>query len=227
MIYLRLEAPFAAFRTFVAGSFRPTATFITPSAAYGLLLNVAGIEMRHDDGKSAMTLIKNGLPKAKIALGALVFPSRHSLFQQLHNYPVGNAGKKHAPATKGCKYNITPVRRAFLSNLNACIAIEADKDFENLVTEGLVGNSQRKYGLPFLGDNNFLIDRLDSIDSPDMAYWFKLIDDRDERFLKERITRLTISIDRSNMSKTKTALFATTRERTKEIPTKAWVTVGY
>ncbi|MFV9692159.1 MAG: hypothetical protein ACNY01_14540 [Desulfobacteria bacterium] len=54
-----------------------------------------------------------------------------------------------------------------------------------------------------------------------------MIDDRDERFLKERITRLMISIDRSDMSKTKTALFAPTRERTKEIPTKAWVNVGY
>jgi CRISPR-associated protein Cas5t len=44
-----MEAPFAAFRTFTAGSYRPTAEFITPSAAYGLLLNVAGIEMREYD----------------------------------------------------------------------------------------------------------------------------------------------------------------------------------
>ena len=31
-------------RTFTAGWYRPTATFLTPSAAYGLLLNLAGIE---------------------------------------------------------------------------------------------------------------------------------------------------------------------------------------
>ena len=53
-----LQAKFAAFRPFVSGSFRPTAGFITPTAAYGLLLNIAGIEMRHDDGQSVMTLIR-------------------------------------------------------------------------------------------------------------------------------------------------------------------------
>jgi CRISPR-associated protein Cst2 len=43
---IRLDAPFAAFRPYTAGWFRPTAAFLTPSAAYGLLLNVAGIESR-------------------------------------------------------------------------------------------------------------------------------------------------------------------------------------
>ena len=63
MFCLLIESRFAAFRPFITGSFRPTAPFITPSAAYGLLLNLAGIEMREDDGKSAMTLIKkSGLP---------------------------------------------------------------------------------------------------------------------------------------------------------------------
>ena len=51
MMRLRIRAPFAAFRHFTAGSYRPTAPFITPSAAYGLLLNLAGVETRFDDGK--------------------------------------------------------------------------------------------------------------------------------------------------------------------------------
>ena len=63
MLCLYLQAPFAALRTFTAGSFRPTADFITPSAAYGLLLNVAGIEMREVSDKHAMTLIRTGLPR--------------------------------------------------------------------------------------------------------------------------------------------------------------------
>ena len=73
MFCLLIESRFAAFRPFITGSFRPTTPFITPSAAYGLLLNLAGIEMREDDGKSAMTLIKkSGLPEMDIALGAPV-----------------------------------------------------------------------------------------------------------------------------------------------------------
>jgi CRISPR-associated protein Cas5t len=94
MLVLRLDAPFGVFRTFTAGSFRPTASFVTPSAAYGLLLNIAGIEMRHDDGKSVATLIRpKGLPAVDIALGARgELPRQQSMFQQLHNYPVGNSG---------------------------------------------------------------------------------------------------------------------------------------
>ena len=46
MMCLELEAAFAACRTFTAGSYRPTATFLAPSAAYGLILNLAGLDSR-------------------------------------------------------------------------------------------------------------------------------------------------------------------------------------
>lgn len=87
MFRLRVQAPFATFRTFAAGSFRPSAPFITYSAAYGLLLNLAGREMRApDDGKSAMTLIAAGLPRFDLALGVCgALPRVQTLYQQLHN----------------------------------------------------------------------------------------------------------------------------------------------
>ena len=50
--------------------------FLTPSAAYGLALNLAGIETRRDDGLSAMTVTRFDLPPARIALGADAGPSR-------------------------------------------------------------------------------------------------------------------------------------------------------
>lgn len=228
MISLRLEAPFAAFRTFTAGSFRPSAGFITHSAAYGLLLNVAGIEMRHDDGKSPMTLIKKDLPKVKIALGALDFPSEHSLFQQLHNYPVGaDAGKKYIQGSMGNKYNITPVKRAFLSNLKTVIAVDKNEDLEDMIINGLAGEIQRKYGLLFLGDSNFIIDRLEKMGSLEKIYWYIKVKGEDNSFIRERITRLTVVIDRADMSKTRSSLFAPLADPTKEIPEKAWVKVGY
>ena len=46
MLTIYLEAPFAAFRVFSAGWYRPTSTFLSPSAAYGLLMNIAGVETR-------------------------------------------------------------------------------------------------------------------------------------------------------------------------------------
>src|SRR3954447_19666897 len=76
MLCLYLEAPFAACRTFTAGWYRPTATFLTPSAAYGLLLNIAGVEsrLREEDerhpGSGPATVTLTGLPRVRIALGA-------------------------------------------------------------------------------------------------------------------------------------------------------------
>jgi CRISPR-associated protein Cas5t len=229
MLILQLDAPFAVFRTFTAGSFRPTAFFITPSAAYGLLLNVAGIEMRHDDGKSVATLIRsNGLPTIEIALGARgELPRQQCMFQQLHNYPVGNSGKEHRGAAKGNKYNITPARRSFLSGVHAYIGIRGNDLFEEQVLKGLNGGTPRTYGLPFLGDNSFLPDRLEAVEKPEPARWYERIDEVDEDGVSEDITRLTISIDRTAMENTRSALFAPMRQPATTVPEGAWITVGY
>ncbi len=228
MLILRLDAPFGVFRTFTAGSFRPTAGFITLSAAYGLLLNIAGIEMRRDDGKSVATVIREGLPEVEIALAARGdFPDHHSMFQQLHNYPVGSSGKEHKAATHGNKYNITPARRSFLSDIHAYIALRSNDELEQWVVDGLNGDRQRAYGLPFLGDSNFLIDRLEPENDPEAAWWYEKIDEASEEGVGENITRLTITIDRTNMINTQSALFAPTQNPTRETPENAWVAVGY
>ena len=226
MICLYVQAPFAVFRTFAAGSFRPTAGFITLSAAYGLLLNIAGIESRFDDGKSPMTLMKKDLPSAKIALGSLTVPQIQSLYQQAHNYPVGNTGAEHAPATKGSKYNITPVRREFLSNIRAYICLKDNPDLVERVRSGLHGtHNSFRYGLPFLGDNNFLIDIMREEADRQPAYWYEKINENDVQVPRSRTTRLTITIDRQNMANTTNALFFPWLEPRVDIPENAWVAV--
>src|SRR4051812_39178914 len=103
MLRLELEAPFAVCRTFTAGWYRPTATFLTPSAVYGLVLNVAGIDSRlreegpRHDGKVPASLTAPGLPAVRLALGVRAgdhatddpYPRVQTIYQQLHNYPVG------------------------------------------------------------------------------------------------------------------------------------------
>lgn len=229
MLVLRLDAPFGVFRTFTAGSFRPTASFITPSAAYGLLLNIAGIEMRHDDGKSVATLIRpKGLPAVDIALGARgELPRQQSMFQQLHNYPVGNSGKEHKAAAKGSKYNITPARRAFLSGIHAYIAVRGEEELEGQIIKGLAGETARTYGLPFIGDNSFLPDRLEAVEEPEAARWYIPVAAEDEDEVREDITRLTISVDRISMHNTRSSLFAPQQVPSAEIPERAWVRVAY
>ncbi len=249
MFCLLIESHFAAFRPFITGSFRPAAPFITPSAAYGLLLNLAGIEMREDDGKSAMTLIKkSGLPEMDIALGApvankpwkqdrslekgesSVFPTVQQLYQQLHNYPVGKQGLEHAPYAMGNKYNITPVRRSFLHGLRAVVCFRNcrnPEDIGEMACAGLRGELRREYGLPFLGDSNFLPDRIEVLESPPPCYWFVPVVEGDGEPPDQSIGRLTITIDRADSSRTQSKLFGPTSEQSDEIPNHAWVSIDY
>jgi CRISPR-associated protein Cas5t len=230
MLRLRVQAPFATFRTFTAGSFRPSAPFITYSAAYGLLLNLTGREMRApDNGKSAMTTIATGLPKFELALGVCgALPAAQSLYQQLHNYPVGNSGKEREASTRGNKYNITPARRVVLHRLDALIALRGDDELETDILVGLRGEKPPKYGLPFLGDNNFLPDRIELAKETVQARWLSPLEEGvAQADLTESAMRLTVSIDRADMSNTRSDLFSLGDQESESPPESSWVVVGY
>lgn len=233
MLRLRIQAPFATFRTFTAGSYRPSAPFITYSAAYGLLLNLAGREMRAlDDGKSVATLIEAGLPAFELALGVCgALPTQQSLYQQLHNYPVNpnnNNGKERAETTFGNKFNISPARRVVLHRLDALIALRGNAELENGILAGLRGELPRGYGLPFLGDNNFLPDRIESAEDTTQARWLlPLAEGAAMDELAGAAMRLTVSIDRADMSQTQSRLFQVGTAPGSDPPAEAWVTVGY
>jgi CRISPR-associated protein Cas5t len=226
MIRLRVKAPFAAFHTFAAGAFRPTAPFLTPSAAYGLVLNIAAIDSRRDDEHSATTLTAVDLPPALIALGAITIPSVQTLYQQLHNYPVGSSGADRAAYAHGTKYNIQPVRREVLLGLDAYVCLDGNTDLEDQVRIGLTGAtpSRRRYGLPFLGDNNFIISVLREEANPIPAHWFRLAQ-RGQEIALDNPCRLTVWIDREDASRTEIRLY--TREETTRLdPTPdAWTSI--
>ncbi|HNB99411.1 MAG TPA: CRISPR-associated protein Cas5, partial [Leptospiraceae bacterium] len=95
--YIHVKAPFAAYRYFQAGNYRVTMPTMPHSAAYGLILNLAGIEMRKGLNELT-TLIKdvvreysfqdeNSVPSLKISIGDIDISKKGSVFQQLHDYP--------------------------------------------------------------------------------------------------------------------------------------------
>lgn len=238
MLCLYVQAPFAACRTFTAGWYRPTATFLSPSAAYGLLLNIAGIESRLreedsiHDGKTPASLMRPGLPAVRFALGppprdGNPFPQVQTVYQQLHNYPVGTSGQERAESAKGNKYNITPIRREFLTDLRAIIAVDGNPDLEDKVRRGLRGEfNANRYGLPFLGDNAFLLDRIEEKPPVPKAHWYERVTEVSGSGPRPHTTRLTILIDRADLSRTTSALYAPAEQASAEIPEAAWTPIN-
>jgi CRISPR-associated protein Cas5t len=195
-----------------------------PSAALGLVLNLAGIEMRTGLDKPT-TQIRSDIPHLQLAIGAVDGSDSEvcTLYQQLHSYPVGNSGRDTLkPLTKGAKFWITPVRRELLVGLDVIIGIQEFEDLFDRIHQGLRGefNSQR-YGLPFAGDNNFLFDRIDIIDSPPLTHWYEKMEI--DSAPRKRSQRLTVGIDRLDNSKTTSYLFAPISEPSQEPPTNSWI----
>lgn len=223
MIFLHFKAPFASFRPFQSGSYRSTTPIPSYSTVYGILLNLAGIELRDDINKPISNNRQN-LPTLKIAIALLSGKSEKAvLSQQLHNYPVGNSGKELAKKTYGNKYWISPVRREVLINHEFIVGIQGDSDIETKILRGLNGElEESRYGLPFAGDNNFLFDSIDIIQQPKLARWFCPIQDHTRSH--RQICRLTTWIDREDNTKTSLQVFYPT-DFCGETPDQAWITL--
>lgn len=233
-LYLRCQAPFAAFRPFQSGSYRSTTLVPSPSAAYGLLLNLAAIEQR-DEIAAPVTKIRSGLPTIDLAIG---LPHRDDrphrrgkanyefalLNQQLHHYPVGASGKELAKKTYGSKYWIAPVTREVAIDLDVLIGVRADPTLLNRIAQGLDGTLDvPRYGLPFAGDNNFLFDAIEPLQTPGLARWYEPFGA--EMGSRPGIGRFTVWIDRSDNSKTEIALMAPSTDFTAFPSDMAWLTL--
>jgi CRISPR-associated protein Cas5t len=193
-----------------------------PSSAYGLILNLAAIEMRRVTAEPT-TLIREDIPALRIALGVVTPAERCSLYQQLHTYPVGNSGAEFKPRTHGAKYWIAPVRREVLVGLDCIIGIQSeDADLFDKARKGLKGElGAVRYGLPFAGDNNFLINRIDEMTNPpETTVWYARMQPDDAP--RQGSCRLTVGIDRADNSKTTSFLFAPVKTNSSEPPNLAW-----
>lgn len=219
--WLKISAPFAAFRGFQAGVYRSTAPVMPPSAAYGLVLNLAGIEMRDYSNPKTTEILKD-LPSLQLAIGIVETPEKSSMYQQLHSYPVGNSGKELAALTKGAKFWITPVRREMLTNYVGVIGVQSnDKSLRERVEKGLRGEIERSYGLPFAGDNNFLFDKIEVLDEPPEDVIWYVRHQSDDKQVKGSC-RLYVAINRTDNSKTTSFVYVPKANLGDDLPENAW-----
>ena len=224
-LWLHIRAPFACFSTLRTGTYRDTMPIMPPSAAYGLILNLAGIEMRGSFRKS-ITPIRSNLPHVKLAFG-LVAGSNSEIsviLQNMHSYPIGQTGKERKIKTYGSKYWIEPTYREVIVNLNMMLGVKADLELISQIRQGLNGESDRPfYGFPFAGDNNFLFDRIDCLDKPLSTHWF--VRSNSDLELEPGAVSLTVEIDRQDLSQTKTLLFSATQNPSNSLPDSEWLSM--
>ncbi len=144
----------------------------------------------------------------------------------MHNYPVGSSAKEREESCKGNKYNIQPVRREFLSGIDACIAVDGNIDTEQRIRQGLRGEmNDSRYGILFLGDNTFMPDLLNEVSAPMNVHWYVRLP-KGTSGPKDRLCRLTVSIDRMEMSKTTAPLYYPLGDKKNQVPDEAWSSVG-
>ena len=220
-LWLRVRAPFAAYRPMQAGALRATLPMMPYSAAWGLVLNLAGVETRHGLDQPT-TGIDPAAPPLRLALGLPgLEPESGSLYQQAHGYPVGKSGEDLQARTHGAKYWIAPVRREVLIGLDIVIAVQADPSICHRVDDGLMGRGDwRRYGLPFAGDNNLLFDQIDVVREVPRCRWYVPVNLKEPP--RRGATRLTRAIDRSDSSRTESDLVAPQNDAVAVPPEGAW-----
>ena len=220
-LYLRLDAPFSAYRWLQAGVYRGTFPVIPPSAAWGLALNLAGIESRGALDE-VVTPIRPDAPRLEIAVGLIRAGQRSTLYQQLHSYPVGAAGKELQEKSKGAKYWIAPAKRELLVGAIFAVGVRGPAEFVSRIGDGLAGTLDVvRYGLPFAGDNQMLFSSID-VDADGHAAWFTPVE---LGSTPQGSTRLTTNIDRGDASRTSSPLFAPLPTPA-ACPGRAWTMIG-
>lgn len=222
-LWLHIRAPFAAYSTLRSGTYRDTMPIMPPSAAYGLILNLAGIEMR-GSLREPITPIRADLPPLKLAFGRVSGSCSEVsvLLQSMHNYPVGNTGKERKATAHGTKYWIEPTYSEIIVNLDMMLGVKAEPELISRVRSGLTGEDDRpRYGFPFAGDNNFRFDRIDCLNEPLPFHWFVSIESTLD--LEPGAISLTVKIDRQNPSQTKSLLFSSTKAAVTSIPESEWL----
>jgi CRISPR-associated protein Cas5t len=197
MLFIYFKAPFGAFKPFQSVEMLATVEFMTYSAAYGFLLGLAGINSRDPRVKSAYI-------NTRIALGTFNLPRKGRVLQQLHK---GKPSGEDTERAKGRKPKIDIFWKELLyDGLEGYIGLD-NPELEPLITQGINNPQSINYwGLPFMGDNNFFVEKLDIVQEVRECQWFSLLR-ASVSPQNQRLYYLSVWTDYQNSTNSKSLLF--------------------
>ena len=197
MLFIYFKAPFGAFKPFQSVEMLATVEFMTYSAAYGFLLGLAGINSRDP-------LVKSAYINTRIALGTFNLPRKGRVLQQLHK---GKASIEDTERAKGRKPKIDIFWKELLyDGLEGYIGLD-NPELEPLITQGINNPQSINYwGLPFMGDNNFFVEKLDIVQEVKECQWFSLLKSSTSP-QNQRLYYLSVWTDYQNSTNSKSLLF--------------------
>lgn len=153
-----------------------------------------------------------------------VYPKVQSVAQHIQITPKGSLTADERAKAKGRKVRTETVRREFLSGIRGVCYLRGDEDIESRVVSALKAPTEGdRYGVPFLGDNNFFLEELELVPQREEAVQW-LVDAGDGENI-ERPIRLTNWVDRMS-EETRYGRFVTLPGSILEPPPGAWVKVG-
>jgi CRISPR-associated protein Cas5t len=238
-LIVRVTAPHAVFKMHSAGAFQGTLPVMPPSTAYGLVMNMAGINIRGEPTPvrkadagyfSTLSIDKAKCPKVSIAVGLFSVPERGVILYHAHRYlsvlnkPDVERLGKYKPY--GRKNAITPTKQQFLVNYDGAIGIRAPENLIEKIMDTMLGRKAHG-GVLFAGSSDYLIESIQATDKP--AAWYSILTKSElhKRLEKSEIPpgliRLPVSIDRDNCTKTLSMMFAPVETYTNNPPESSWV----
>jgi CRISPR-associated protein Cas5t len=243
-IIIDFDAPFFSYREFNTGDYSYSLPVIPHSAAYGLVLNLAGIEIKGDKIESMCGSFKckrnTNTPNLGIAVGFVSFDGISCLIHQYHKYTQSYSclspyeWEENQDGTFSVKENTKGVKSS-ISNLKKdyqgrkwSIGIVKREYLTNY--HGVIGVRGDKFliekikhgidecfgSIPFAGDRNLMFSKI-SINNPE-ANWLST-----KKIQNCKSLELSTKIDRVNSHRTVREIFYIDDKKSNKPSEFSWV----
>lgn len=219
-LILHIKAPCGVSRQLSTENHRGTYPILSHTTLYGLLCNLAGVEMREYDSIVGNMVIKDNLPTLGIRIGYVKIPMQSRLFEHTLKL-MKNAELKNGlgETRRVCRQFIKPKRSDYLVDLDFYVEVLCDIDLINRMkrylsginVDPIKGTDTTRYGLPFIGSNSCTIQSIDVVDVyPDQLFWVNRMSVSTQ---KEHLlgVSMPVWIDRRNPNNTKYQQFSVMR----------------